>query len=187
MVESVDYDFTAKCWTHDRPVTPLFLPIQPLTAQAFAPFGDVIETAGHSALEINHGHTSKYADLACVNTTSEGGQPAIHIYRSSPVSLPLRIETLERHPLGSQAFIPLQAQPFLIVVAPAGDAPMPSDVRGFFTNGKQGINFHKGVWHHYQITLGETADYLVIDRLGPGENFDEHRLDQALVMKAVPW
>lgn len=158
------------------------LKLQPLTAQAFVPFGNVIEKTAELVQEINHGHSRKYADLARVDTADAGGRPAVHIYNSRPVSLPLRIETLERHPLGSQAFIPLHPRPFLIVVAAAGAAPLTSQVRGFFSNGQQGVNYHKGVWHHYQITLHETSDYLVIDRAGPGENFEECRLAQALVI-----
>ncbi len=161
------------------------LKLQPLTAQAFAPFGDVIEKTAASVQEINHGQTRKYADLAQVDTANAGGRPAMHIYNSSPVSLPLRIETLERHPLGSQAFIPLHPRPFLIVVAPAGAAPQASQVRGFFSNGQQGVNYRKGVWHHYQITLHEASDYLVIDRAGPGGNFEEYRLAQALVIGEI--
>jgi ureidoglycolate lyase len=158
------------------------LKLQPLTVQAFAPFGNVLQKTAAVWQEINQGHTRKYADLAQVDTADAGGRPAVHIYNSRPVSLPLRIETLERHPLGSQAFIPLHPRPFLIVVAPAGPAPQASQVRGFFSNGQQGVNYHKGVWHHYQITLHETSDYLVIDRAGPGENFEEYRLAQTLVI-----
>ena len=168
-------------------MTPIPLKLQPLTAEAFAPFGEVMETVHHGPEEINQGHTRKYAELARVDAGDEGGWPAVHIYRSMPVGLPLKIEVLERHPLGSQAFMPLQANRFLIVVAPAGAAPAGSDVRGFFTNGRQGVNYFKGVWHHYQITVGEAADYLVIDRAGPAGNFQEHRLGRSLAIASLPW
>lgn len=166
-------------------MTAIPLKLQPLTAQAFAPFGNVLEKTAGSWQEINQGQTRKYADLAQLDTADAGGRPAVHIYTSTPVSLPLRIESMERHPLGSQAFIPLHPRPFLVVVAPAGAIPLISQVRGFFSNGQQGVNYHKGVWHHYQITLHETSDYLVIDRAGPGGNFAEYRLARALVIEEI--
>ena len=168
-------------------MTAIPLSLQALSAHAFAPFGDVLQKEDRVQQIINYGHTLKFADLASLDLGEQGGRPAVHIYHGLPVSLPLRIEVMERHPLGSQAFMPLQERPFLVIVAPAGAAPGPTDVRGFFSNGQQGINIHKGVWHHYQVTLGEPADYLVIDRAGPGGNFDEHRLTRPLVVEHVPW
>ena len=164
-------------------VTPLPLKLQALTAEAFAPFGDVIDTGGRQAEGINYGHTLKFADLALADTADGGGKTVLHIYRSRPVSLPLKIEIMERHALGSQAFMPLHPRPFIVVVAPAGDAPLAEQVTAFITNGQQGVNYHKGTWHHYQITLDEPGDYLVIDRAGPGENLEEHRLPRALVIE----
>jgi ureidoglycolate lyase len=159
---------------------PIRLKIEKLTSAAFEPFGEVIEKKPESLLNINYGMTSKFPDLFTVDTDHEDGRPAIHLYECEPVSLPLTIEIMERHPLGSQAFIPLHDRPFLVVVAPVGDPPEPSQVRGFISNGHQGINYHKGVWHHYQISLGLRSDYLVLDREGPGGNFDEHRLSTPL-------
>lgn len=159
--------------------------LQPLTEEAFSPFGNVIQKSTQFLQEINYGQTRKHTDLAAVDTSESGGRPALHIYNCSPVTLPLTIEIMERHPLGSQAFIPLHSRPFVIVVAKAGSPPPASQVHGFLTNGQQGVNFHKGVWHHYQITLQENSDYLVIDREGPGENFEEHRLAQTLVIESL--
>ena len=88
--------------------------------------------------------------------------------------MPLTVRMLERHPLGSQAFIPLLGNPFLIVVAPVGDAPVSGLVRAFVTNGRQGINYHRGVWHHPVLTIEKRDDFLVVDRSGSGNNCDEH-------------
>jgi len=167
-------------------MTDITLVPEPLTAEAFAHFGDVIEKKGADSLEINAGTTQKYSDLAVFDTADEGGRTALHLYHSRTIALPLRIEVLEHHPLGSQAFIPMHQRPFLVVVAPAGIAPGPADVRAFYSNGQQGVNYRKGVWHHYLINLDEPGDYLIIDRMGPGDNYAEHRLAQALVVEKLP-
>ena len=161
------------------------LNLKPLTSEAFAPFGEVIQKQGHYPEEINYGQTRKYARLAGIDTTDEGGEAAVHIYRSRPVSLPFRIEVMENHPLGSQAFMPLHQRPFLVVVAPAADRLEFKSIQGFFTNGEQGVNIHKGVWHHYQLSLDEISDYLVIDRSGPGNNRIEQHLEKALFIEEL--
>ena len=159
------------------------LKLKPLTDDTFAPFGDVIQKQGHYPEEINFGQTRKYAGLVDIDANDENGKAAVHIYRSRPVSLPFRIEVMEYHPLGSQAFMPLHNRPFLVVVAPPADQLDFKSIQGFFTNGEQGVNFHKGVWHHYQLSLDEISDYLVIDRGGPGNNRIEHHLDKTLFIE----
>lgn len=159
-------------------MTPAPLQLEPLSAEAFAPFGEVIQRTGAIPESINYGRTLKYAGLARIETGE--GHAAIHLYRSQATELPIMVERLERHPLGSQAFMPLHGRPFPVIVAPQGDRPRVEDIRGFISNGEQGINYHKGVWHHYQISLGGPADYLVVDREGRGGNFDEWILDRPL-------
>ena len=154
---------------------------EPLTSEVFRPFGDVLETDGSTPELINQGHTQKFADLASI-TSAQGGRVQISIYRSSALELPFRIHTLERHPLGSQAFMPLHNQPFPVIVAFPDMTPGPGTIRAFLTNGRQGVNIHAGVWHHYQLSLDGDSDYLVIDGAGPGENCEEHRLQQELVL-----
>ena len=99
------------------------LPVEPLTRAAFAPFGDVIETAGARHYPINEGTTERFHDLARVDVAAEGGRPLINIFRTLPAPLPIRLRMMERHPLGSQAFVPLDGADFLVVVAPPGAAP----------------------------------------------------------------
>ncbi len=159
------------------------LNLKPLTQEAFAPFGDVIQKEGHFPEEINYGQTRKYAGLAQVDVGDEEGTATIHIYRSRPVSLPFRVEVMEYHPLGSQAFIPLHSQPFLVIVAPPAETLPFKSIQGFFTNGEQGVNLNKAVWHHYQLSLDETCDYLVIERDGPGVNTIEQHLEKALFIE----
>jgi ureidoglycolate lyase len=142
----------------------------------------VIQTNEAIAQEINHGRTLKYADLARVESNENGGETTISIYRSQPVELPFLIERLERHPLGSQAFMPLHRHPFPVIVAPPGDELDAGSIRGFISNGEQGVNFRPGVWHHYQLSFDKVSDYLVIDRSGPGGNCDEWLLRQPLLL-----
>jgi ureidoglycolate lyase len=158
------------------------LELQPLTAEAFEPFGDVIQRQGVIPEDINYEQTQKFADLALIDTSEGGGETAVHLYRSQAATLPFLIERMERHPLGSQAFMPLHQRPFPVIVAPAGDDPDIQTIRGFISSGDQGINYHKGVWHHYQISLNGICDYLVIDRIGPNFNCEEWVLDRKLVI-----
>ena len=159
------------------------LNLKPLTQEAFAPFGDVIQKEGHFPEEINYGQTRKYAGLAQVDVGDEKSTATVHIFRSRPVSLPFRVEVMEYHPLGSQAFIPLHSRPFLVIVAPPAETLPFKSIQGFFTNGEQGVNLNKAVWHHYQLSLDETSDYLVIERDGPGVNTIEQYLEQALFIE----
>lgn len=161
------------------------LRLQPLTAEAFAPFGDVIQAGGKTPERINYGHTHKWSDLARVDTADSGGRTVVHLFEGAATRLPLRIEVLECHPLGSQAFIPLHREPFLVVVARAGTAPKSGEVSAFLTNGHQGVNYHKGTWHHYLVSPVDGGQFLIIDRAGPGSNLEEHTLDKALVIESA--
>ena len=147
---------------------------QPLTREGFAPFGDVIETLGAEHFPINEGTTERFHDLAAVDVGHGGGRPLINIFRGQPRELPLAIRMMERHPLGSQAFIPTGPHLWLAVVAPAGDLPRPADLCAFIAGAGQGVNYHRGVWHHPLIALEAVSDFVVVDRGGGGENCDEY-------------
>lgn len=155
----------------------LNLKAQPLTPEAFAPFGDVIDSRCASSFPINGGRTQRYHDLASVEVLGDGGRPLISIFVSQPVQVPLAVDCLERHPLGSQAFIPMHGERFLIVVAPPGDTIDPQSVRAFITDGHQGINYRAGTWHAVHSVLDREGEFLVVDRGGPGHNCDEHPLE----------
>ena len=148
--------------------------IEPLTKHAFAPFGDVIETEGSAHFMINGGSTRRYHKLASVETSSPKDQAIISIFSVQALVMPMRIRMLERHPLGSQAFMPLLGHPFLIVVAPINDSPDINSVRAFRSNGRQGVNYHRSVWHHPVLALAVHDDFLVVDRSGGGNNCDEY-------------
>jgi len=159
-----------------REVTP-----QALTADAFTPFGEVIEASDRAEqIAINYGQTTRFNDLEQIEV--EGGRAVVSIFRGQPLDPPL-LKIFERHPLGSQSFTPLNGRAFLVAVAPPGDFD-PSAIRVFYAAPQQGVNYAKGVWHHYLLPLGGEGDFLVIDRAGPGENLDEVELaepDQILV------
>lgn len=159
------------------------LKLSPLTKNDFSPFGEVIQTRGHLPEEINYGRTRKYANLARLDVVGQGGAGAVHIYRSRPVSLPFRIEFMEFHPHSSQTFMPLHKRPFPIVVAPPSERLDSTSIRAFISNGEQGISLNRGVWHHYQLSLTEASDYLVIDRQGAGNNTVEQHLDLPLYIE----
>jgi ureidoglycolate lyase len=150
----------------------LSLQPEPLTRAGFAAFGDVIE-AGNAFDVINRGTTQQYHKLTDVDVSADGGRTQVSLYRVVPYELPLVIRLLERHPLSSQLFMPLNAAPFLVVVAPPGERVDRASVRAFVTNGAQGVNYRRGTWHHPVIALRDRSEFLVVDRVGPGANCDE--------------
>lgn len=150
------------------------LDVKPLTAGAFAPFGEVISTAtARESFAINQGTTTRFHDTSRVDVDDAGGAPIISIFRGTPRPMPIEIRMMERHPLGSQAFMPLSGQKFLIVVASGTDTPQPEDLRAFVSDGTQGVSYAKNVWHHPLLVLEPDSDFLVVDRAGPGENLNE--------------
>lgn len=156
--------------------------IEPLTSAAFSPFGDVIEVNADSmGMEINDGHTLRYHNLANVDVAAEGGRALMSVFRSTPLELPIMIEKMERHPLSSQAFMPLSGRPYLVVVAAAGEFDE-SGIKAFLAGPDQGVNFHRGIWHHFSLALEAVSDFLVVDRGGDGENCDEVMLKKPLIL-----
>jgi len=149
------------------------LVIEPLTAEGFALFGDVIETRGRDWFPINNGSTQRFHALAQVETGPADGAAIISIFRARRLEYPLTIAMLERHPHGSQAFVPLRGEPFLVVVAPPAPQPDARAIRAFRTDGRQGINYHAGVWHHPVLALRDEDDFLIVDRSGELPNCDE--------------
>jgi ureidoglycolate lyase len=159
--------------------TGTILQIEPLTAEAFQPFGDVIQTSARARhFTINDGYAERFHDLANVDVSAQDGRAIVNIFRAQPRTLPMQLALLERHPLGSQAFMPLSGRPYLVVVAPAtpdADAPAINAIRCFRADPGQGVNYARGTWHHPLIALEAVSDFLVVDRGGaPGDhNCDE--------------
>lgn len=154
-------------------MSPTEIFLEPLTRKAFTPFGDVIEKEGAASFETNQGTAVRYHDLARLDLSASEGRSLVSIFEAVvPASLPVRLRLLERHPISSQAFYPLGHSPFIVVVAAGRSAPDLTQIRAFITNGQQGVNFHPSTWHHPLVAL-ERADFLVLDRDGPGAGFDQ--------------
>ncbi|MEM1110465.1 MAG: ureidoglycolate lyase [Pseudomonadota bacterium] len=157
------------------------LTTEPLSRDAFAPFGDVIEVgAAEQQFDINYGRTVRYHALAHAEVGD--GEAILSIFRSQPVADGFFLEVIERHPLGSQAFMPLSGNHYAVVVAPPGEFD-PTGLRAFLAAPWQGVNYHRGTWHHYCLSLGAASDFLVVDRNGPGDNCDEISLPAATQLR----
>ena len=159
------------------------MPIKPLTAAAFTPYGDVLQVADDKEhFPINDGYTERYHDLANIDVADEDGRAIVSIFRSTPLVMPIKIKMMERHPLSSQAFMPLSQQRYLVVVAPKGEFNK-DKIQVFLAQATQGVNYHKGTWHHFCLALNKDSDFLVIDRSGKGSNCDVQQFDEAMVIE----
>jgi len=135
---------------------------QPLTPQAFGPYGTVLEARANPAARINDGRTFRFGPLARLKFDGDDAA-VVYLYRSEAVACPFPIRRLERHVRSSQLFMPLHDRPFPVVVAAAAEHVGPADVVAFMSNGRQGVCLHPGVWHHAQLTLEQAGDYLVVE------------------------
>ncbi len=146
---------------------------QLLTKAEFAPYGQVIEKLGSESFLINNGNCRRHHALAEAEVIEEGGKVGISIFSGQHYSLPLQLSMVERHPLGSQAFYPLGKQNWLVIVCSDSDGT-PVDPKVFLADSDQGINLNRGVWHGVLTPLEEASDFLVVDRVGEGNNLQEH-------------
>lgn len=152
----------------------------PITAERFAPFGDVIECRDANKLSMNDARFDRFDRLACADVE---GDAVISIVRSrTETKLPYRVDMLERHPLGSQAFVPLTRFEFVVVVAPPLETVELEDVRAFTVPAGRGINYRRGTWHMPLIALGRAQEFLVIDYGGNEPNCEELFLDAPLML-----
>jgi len=152
--------------------------IQSLSTENFLPFGEVIACQGNHYFHINEQQTERYHALSEVESDAKVG---LSIFRNmQATAIPFQISMLERHPLGSQAFIPMHGQQFLIVVAPELDHTQPdlSLIQAFISDGSQGINYRAGTWHHPLLTLEASSEFVVVDRIGNGSNCDVYTFSE---------
>jgi ureidoglycolate lyase len=151
----------------------LALSVAPLTQAGFAPFGEVVETGDVKPKLINEGFAQRFDDLASIDVAAEGGE----------VNVSLFIKLMERHPLGSQLFMPLSGTPWLVVVCT--DPADPSSYRAFTASGRQGVNYARNCWHHPLLVVGEASPFIVVDRKGAG-NLEEKWLEAANWLCVAP-
>ncbi len=152
---------------------------RPLTAEAFAPFGDVLEITGAPDRIINQGLCGRYHDRAWLDF-GPGGRAGLSLFDAMPRSLPYRLDLLERHPEGSQAFLPMHRKDWLVIVAEPGDSP--GAVHAFIAGPGQGINLHPGTWHGVLTPLHAPGVFAVVDRIGDSANLQEYWLDTPVVI-----
>lgn len=154
--------------------------IEPLTSPAFRPYGDVIETGNILARQINQGFAERVDGLAFIDVISGNGHVNISLFSARKRPSPMAVKTMERHPLGSQLFFPLQESTWLVLVC---DDPRDLDsYRAFRASGRQGVNYAKGTWHHPLLVLANNERFIVVDRIGPGANLEETQLGQELFL-----
>ncbi len=152
------------------------LDVQALTAEAFAPFGEVIEADTSTMRLINGGTTERFHALFSPEIAGEGARVIVNIFRGQPRAFPYEIGMMERHPLGSQSFSPLSGRPFLVAVS-ADEGGRPGRPQVFLARPDQGVNYRRNVWHHPLIAVGAVSDFLIVDRDGPGNNLQEYFFD----------
>jgi ureidoglycolate lyase len=155
---------------------------QPLNREAFAEYGEVIGTEAAVNFPINDGMATRFHELATVETAGDNARAIINLFRAKPHDFPIRIAMMERHPLGSQAFLALHRRPWLVVVAP-DDGGQPGEPRAFRVDpaesGFIGVNYARNVWHHPLLALEDESDFIVVDRGGDGDNLQEFTYPQA--------
>ncbi|CUH85029.1 ureidoglycolate lyase [Thalassovita mediterranea] len=156
------------------------LHLQPLTAAAFAPFGDVIEVAGEADKIINQGMCGRHHDLAALDFGP--GRAGISLFDAKARALPYTLDLMERHPLGSQAFIPLDNVPMIVTVAPDADG-QPGTPQAFLSQPGQSINIHRNVWHGVLAPLGAAGRYVVVDHISDLPNLEEHWFEEGYTIQ----
>ena len=159
---------------------------QPLTVAQFAAFGDVIAPNDAKAISINAGTCIRFDELSRTDIDTDGCI-ALSIFRAQPRQLPLDLEGFERHPLGSQAFLPKGAHPFIIVVTSGEEAPdlEPKSIQAFITAPGQGVNIRRNAWHHPLLALEDTSEFWIVDRSGPGTNLDYRPLTTKITLEQL--
>jgi ureidoglycolate lyase len=147
----------------------------PLTEAAFAPYGEVVEWEGADLVTINQGFATRVNDLAQVDVATGGASVNVSLFVAKARPLPIDVKLMERHPLGTQLFFPLQDRPWLVLVC--SDPLVPATYRAFEASGRQGVNYARNAWHHPLLVLTDEECFLVVDRKGEGNNLEEVWLD----------
>ena len=142
---------------------------KPITKENFSKFGDMITTDDIKPIEINEGYAKRFDGIANLNTLKDNGETTISIFSALKRSFPMKIDMMEKHPLGSQAFIPMKQTTFLVLVAPEGNKPDLNKIEAFLIPPEIGVNYNPGTWH-FPLIATEDMNFLVVDRKGSGDN-----------------
>ena len=152
-----------------------------ITRENFSIFGDLISSENVEPIDINAGYAKRFDNLAKIDTLKDKGETIVSIFSAIKRSFPMKIDMMEKHPLSSQAFVPMKETIFLSFVAPPGDVPEISKIRSFIIPPKMGINYKPGIWH-FPLISTEDTDFLVIDRKGSGNNIITHKFDNEKII-----
>ena len=152
-----------------------------ITRSNFAIYGDLISSDDISPMDINAGYAKRFDNLANINTSKNGGKTTVSVFLALKRTFPMKIDMMEKHPLGSQAFIPMKETTFLSFVAPSGESPEISEIQSFIIPPKTGINYKPGIWH-FPLISTEDTNFLVIDRKGSGENLIIHKFEKEKII-----
>ena len=158
-------------------MTNLIIKPKLISKENFKKFGDMITTSGIKPLEINDGYAKRFDGIANLNTKKDNGESTISIFSALKRSFPMKVDMMEKHPLGSQAFIPMKETVFLAFVAPEADKPDLNKIESFIVPNGIGVNYNAGVWH-FPLIATEDMNFLVVDRKGDGDNLIFHDLNK---------
>ena len=148
-----------------------------ITRENFALYGDLISSESIKPMDINAGYAKRFDNLAKINTAKDKGETIVSIFSALKRSFPMKIDMMEKHPLSSQAFVPMKETIFLSFVAPPGDVPEINKIQSFIIPPKMGVNYNPGIWH-FPLISTEDTNFLVIDRKGSGKNLTIHKFEK---------
>jgi len=152
-----------------------------ITKENFSPFGDIISTKNVKPIDINAGYAKRYDNLANIDISNDQGNAIVSIFSASKRTFPMKIDMMEKHPLGSQAFIPMNDTTFLVLVAPQGNKPNLDKIESFIVPPGTGINYKLGIWH-FPLISTDNMNFLVVDRKGPGDNLIIENLEKEKII-----
>ena len=152
-----------------------------ISRKNFELYGDLISSNDIEPIDINDGYAKRFDNLANISTSKSGGKTIISIFSAIKRTFPMQIDMMEKHPLGSQAFIPMKETTFLCFVAPSGDVPDIKKIKSFIIPPNNGINYKPGIWH-FPLISTENISFLVVDRKGNGENLIIHKFKEENVI-----
>ena len=147
----------------------------------FSSYGDLISTDDINPMNINEGYAKRFDNLANLDTSKDSGKTIVSIFSALKRTFPMKIHMMEKHPLGTQAFIPMKETTFLAFVAPSGESPEIDKIQSFVIPPKRGINYKPGIWH-FPLISTENINFLVIDRKGSGENLIIHKFEKEKII-----